>query len=196
MRFEPVDRSPLMEMGVWDETMGRWHDEGLPKWVTCLQHLEDYLGLDRSWNCNWLPIARGIYPPFEVEVLEETESEQVIGDEEGVILRQRRHHRTIPQFIRFPVENESDYEGLLPRPDGMDPERYPDDFDEDLRFRLERGEIIGFSSPAFFGFPRGLIGLEDWRTAFCDQSGLVRRIMADRLDSPMISTRGCWQRAR
>jgi hypothetical protein len=45
-----------MEMGVWDETLERWHGEGLPSWVTSLRHLEDYLRLDRSFNVNWLPI--------------------------------------------------------------------------------------------------------------------------------------------
>jgi hypothetical protein len=58
MDFQPVDRIPLMEMGVWDETLERWHHEGLPRWVTCLRHLEDYLDLDRSFNMNWLPIKQ------------------------------------------------------------------------------------------------------------------------------------------
>ena len=50
MHFQPVDRIPLMEMGLWPETLERWHREGLPKWVTSLRHLEDYLRLDRSFN--------------------------------------------------------------------------------------------------------------------------------------------------
>ena len=33
MDFQDVDRIPLMEVGVWDETLERWHHEGLPKWV-------------------------------------------------------------------------------------------------------------------------------------------------------------------
>ncbi|NLG26643.1 MAG: hypothetical protein GX557_01950, partial [Chloroflexi bacterium] len=52
MQFKPVDRVPLMDMGVWDETLERWHHEGLPKWVTSLRHLEDYLDLDLSFNVN------------------------------------------------------------------------------------------------------------------------------------------------
>jgi len=65
MHFQPVDRIPLMEMGLWPETIERWHHEGLPKWVTSIRHLEDYLRLDRSFNVNWLPINGDIYPPFE-----------------------------------------------------------------------------------------------------------------------------------
>jgi hypothetical protein len=80
MHFKPVDRVPLMEVGIWEETFDRWHAEGLPRWVTCLQHLEDYLGMDRSWNLNWLPINDGIFPGFERRLLEETVDEQVVTD--------------------------------------------------------------------------------------------------------------------
>jgi uroporphyrinogen decarboxylase len=181
MTFQPVDRIPLMEMGVWDETLARWHHEGLPKWVTCLRHLEDYLRLDRSFNQNWLPINQLLYPAFEPKVLEETENEVILSDETGVVYRQRKAHRTIPQYLRFPVENEADYERLLPRLNGKDPERYPADFDEDLHWRCERGEIVGVNFHAFFGFPRDLMGVENLCTAFYDQPGLVRRIIADRV---------------
>ena len=181
MRFEPVDRIPLMEMGVWDETLARWHYEGLPKWVTSLRHLEDYLRLDRSFNANWLPIEDEIYPPFERKVLEETETDVVVFGEDGVTFRDRKQYRTIPQYIRFPVENEAEYEALLPRLNGKDPGRYPNDFDEDLHWRRERGEIIGISLKAFFGWPRALMGVENLCMAYHDQPGLIRRIIADRV---------------
>lgn len=181
MGFGSVDRVPLMEVGIWDDTFVRWHHEGLPKWVTCLQHLEDYLGMDRSWNLNWLPIAEGIHPGFERVVLEQHGDEEVIRDDHGVTLRQRRSMKSIPQFIRFPVETMADYEALLPRLDGKDPSRYPADFDEDLANRRARGEIVGISFPAFFGFPRDLMGLENWCMAFYEQPELVERIISDRV---------------
>jgi len=181
MRFQPVDRVPLMEVGVWEETFERWHHEGLPKWVTCLQHLEDYLQMDRSFNLNWLPINDGLFPRFARQVREETGEDEVVTDENGVTYRQRKRHRTIPQYIRFPVETMEDYERIAPRLDGSDPARYPEDFDEDLRCRRARGEIVGLSFPAFFGYPRELMGMENWCVAFYEQPQLVRRIIADRV---------------
>jgi uroporphyrinogen decarboxylase len=181
MRFEAVDRVPLMEMGLWPETLERWHHEGLPEWVTHLRHLEDYLGLDRSFNVNWLPISSGIYPSFERQVLEETEVDRVIVNGNGVTLRERKSMQSIPQYIRFPVETEADYERLQPRLDARTPGRYAPDFDEDLRWCRARGEIIGISFEALFGFPRELMGLENWCMAFHDQPHLVRRIIADRI---------------
>ncbi len=181
MTFRKVDRVPLMEVGVWDETFERWHHEGLPKWVTCLQHLEDYLGMDRSWNMNWLPIDDSIRPDFDAEVLEDTGEEVVVRDGHGVVSRQRRWFKTIPQYIRFPVQAMEDYERLLPRLDGKDPSRYPDDFDEDLANRRSRGEIVGLSFPSFFGFPRDIMGLENWCAAFYEQPALVERVIRDRV---------------
>ncbi len=181
MSFKPVDRVPLMEVGIWDDTFERWHHEGLPKWVTCLQHLEDYLGLDRSFNLNWLAIADQIHPTFQPRVLEEAAEDMVVSDELGIVSRQRKRMKSIPQYIRFPVQDMADYERIAPRLDGADPTRYAADFDEDLACRRGRGEIIGMSFRAFFGFPRELMGLENWCTAFYEQPELVERIIADRL---------------
>lgn len=181
MHFESVDRIPLMEMGVWPETLERWRHEGLPKWVTSIRHLEDYLRLDRSFNVNWLEINGEVYPPFEERVLEETEQEQVISDATGAVYRQRKTHKTIPQYIRFPIEDEAGYMDLLPRLNGADPGRYSDDFDRDLHWRRERGEIIGVNFRGFFGFPRNYMGLKAWSMAFYDRPQFVRRIIADRL---------------
>jgi len=146
-----------------------------------LRHLEDHLDLDISFNVNWLPIQGEIFPPFEHEVLEEAADTRIVRDSQGVVCRETKHGRSIPQYIRFPVQNEADYEALRPRLDGKNPDRYPSDFDEDLYWRRERGEIVGIHFRSFFGFPRGLMGVETWCMAFHDQPDLVRRIIADRL---------------
>jgi hypothetical protein len=129
MSLSPVDRVPLMEMGIWEETA----------------------------------------------------EDEVVSDARGVTFRQRKRHKTIPQYLRFPVETMADYEKLASRLDGADPGRYPADFDEDLRNRRGRGEIVGISFPAFFGFPREIMGLENWCAAFYEQPELVERIIADRV---------------
>ena len=77
----------------------------------------------------------------------------MIRDELGVLLRQQKRFKSIPKYIRFPVQNEADYDALLPRLNGQDPGRYAEDFDEDLHWRHARGEIVGLNFRAFFGFP-------------------------------------------
>ncbi|NLG29445.1 MAG: hypothetical protein GX557_16165, partial [Chloroflexi bacterium] len=109
------------------------------------------------------------------------ETEQIVRDALGVTYRQRKWYRTIPQYLRFPVETEADYEALRPRLDGSAPGRYADDFDEDLHWRRARGEIVGLNFEGMFGFGRGLMGVENWCMAFYEQPELVRRIIADRV---------------
>jgi uroporphyrinogen decarboxylase len=149
MTFQSVDRIPLMEMGVWPETLRRWHGEGLPGGVTNLRQLEEHLRLDISFNLNWLPLDQEFLPAFEEKVLEDHGTDEVVQDNRGTILRRRKELASIPHYIRFPVETEADYEKLLPRLNGADPARYPAGFDEDLRRRRERGEIIGLNFRAF-----------------------------------------------
>ena len=181
MTFRPVDRIPLMEIGVWPETFERWYHEGLPKWVTELRHLEDYLHLDRSFNINWLPINHEFYPPFVPTVLEETAEHEIIRDENGVECRQLKKGRSIPQYVRFPVATEEDYDRLRDRLEGSNPGRYSGDFDEDLHWRRQRGEIVGINFRSFFGFHRNIMGFENWAIACCDQPAFVRRMIAERL---------------
>ena len=187
MAFQSVDRIPLMDMGLWPETLERWHDEGLPAEVNSLRALERHLELDVSFNMNWLPIEFDVYPAFEEEILEETDEDRVIRDTRGITLRERKRYKSIPQYIRFAFENEAEYERLLPRLDGADPGRYAADFDEDLNGRVQRGEIVGINFRSFFGFPRNYMGVENWCVAFYDNPAFVRRVIADRLQSAKAS---------
>lgn len=47
MNFQPFDRLPLVEWAIWwDETIARWHSEGLPGHLTDQQELFGHFGLD------------------------------------------------------------------------------------------------------------------------------------------------------
>jgi len=47
MAFEPVDRLPAIEtFGWWDQTLARWHGEGLPKELSGHAEVSAHLGLD------------------------------------------------------------------------------------------------------------------------------------------------------
>ena len=79
------------------------------------------------------------------------------------------------------METEADYDRLRPRLDGASPGRYIDDFDEDLFWRRERGEIVGINFRSFFGFHRNIMGFENWAVTCLDQPSFVRRVIAERL---------------
>jgi len=47
MSFQPVDRLPMWEWAMWwDQTLDRWHGEGLPAGLTGVFEISQYLGLD------------------------------------------------------------------------------------------------------------------------------------------------------
>jgi len=47
MNFQEVDRLPMWEWAIWwDETIKRWHGEGLPAELTDIFDIHDYFGLD------------------------------------------------------------------------------------------------------------------------------------------------------
>ena len=47
LRFQPVDRLPVVEWaGWWDKTISRWHGEGLPEELTDAFDIREYFGLD------------------------------------------------------------------------------------------------------------------------------------------------------
>jgi len=51
MRFEPVDRLPVIEWAPWwNQTIDRWRSEGLPDELTDYVDIQRHLGLDPMWQ--------------------------------------------------------------------------------------------------------------------------------------------------
>lgn len=47
LNFQPVDRLPVIEWASWwDQTIQRWHNEGLPESLTSDEEIRDFFGLD------------------------------------------------------------------------------------------------------------------------------------------------------
>src|SRR5512141_1405440 len=56
MHFQSVDRVPNHEFGYWDDTIVRWHDEGLPKEVDSNWAADVFFGFDPTGG---VPIHMG-----------------------------------------------------------------------------------------------------------------------------------------
>jgi len=55
MNFQPFDRFPVLEWAEWwDETIDRWHNEGLPKNITDRYDICQYFNLD-MYKQDWFP---------------------------------------------------------------------------------------------------------------------------------------------
>ena len=174
--FKPVDRIFNMEFGWWTDTLEKWHSEGLPSEINTIEKGDRFFGFDRTIS---VPVRLGLDPAFETKILEETEQYQIIQDSSGVIAKHFKSGKSsIPHYIKFPIENRSDWERFKKR---LDPnsKRYPDRQQwEQFKMFVKNSEypvIIGGGS--LFGWIRNWMGFENCLMAFYDQPDLIEEII-------------------
>jgi hypothetical protein len=171
MAGERPDMLCQFEPGYWPETIERWRNEGLPA------HVEpwDDCGIIHYFRPE---IAWGIYPPFPLEVLEEDTDTRVIRNESGIVCREYKHGRCLPQFISHPVKTHEDFLALKQRLDPTTPGRYPTDWEEWVASAKGSPHLwcIGRRDNGFFGWLRELMGLEGLLLGYMDQPDLIHEI--------------------
>ena len=204
MRFEPCPRTPRWELGYWPGAIQRWYEEGLPGTQQGIRAVEPWAGWvagtgqavagervrDRDQDVNLffnmdagavaVDINYNLAPAFEDVVLEETAEYAVKRNEWGVILKNLKPDRGMPQFIDHPVHNRKEWEKIKA-------ERYQPDIDN--RLPANWGELLqsyrqrdyplglGRGFTGFFGTARQLLGLEPTLMTFCDDPAWMHDIM-------------------
>jgi uroporphyrinogen-III decarboxylase len=180
-RFEPVDRPIYFDaLGFWDETIARWHTEGLPETVIDGTFTApDHFGFD---SLSWLPIAAntdwepGFWPAFEEEVIEQGEGWLVKKDVGGSTVRVKTDGRAaIPQYLDHPVKTIADFEALKWRLDPETPERFTRFLDVMIDLARAKGDdtyTCAFCC-GLFGMFRLLLGLTGLSVAVRRDPGLL-----------------------
>ena len=105
LQFKPVE-TPWVRWGsfIWDETVAIWRTQGYDG-----RSLDEIFELDQLVRVDpWY----GPVPEFGYEVIEEDERTVTYVNDEGILMREFKERRdtSMPQFLRFPVENEADFE--------------------------------------------------------------------------------------
>lgn len=178
MHFQSVDRVPNQEFGYWDETIVRWHDEGLPEEVNNNWLADVFFGFDPMLH---IPADLGWRPGFEHIVLEDTDRYRIIRGGDGVkAMVYKDGSSTIPHYIEFPLKNRDDWENeIKPRLDPEDPGRYAHEWDWDgIRARVEKGDlpvVMGIGS--LFGWIRNWMGFENVAVMCMDDPELIEEII-------------------
>jgi len=170
----PVDRFFRYEHGGWPTTIERWRTEGMPD--------------NDDWQMDpivMLPINAGFTgtaycPFFERTVVEETDTQIVVQDGDGVLKRVLKEHgdTSMPQFLRFPVENRGDWEKIRPRLNPDSPERYGN-WQELVRKHGNpaRDYPVRVLICGAYGQLRNLFGEEGLAYAIYDHPDLIHDIM-------------------
>jgi uroporphyrinogen decarboxylase len=178
MHFQSVDRVPHWEFGYLEETIRRWHGEGLPAHCDDIPSVEAYFGVDPAAR---VPFVDGIVPPFEGgwEVLEQRDGIRVERLPDGTVQEvQADGTKTIPHYVKFPIEGRDDWLRFKERLDPNDPRRFQTDY-EALGRELLRAEVpVGIGLGSYFGIPRNWIGFENISLMVYDDRELVEEIVA------------------
>ncbi len=177
MHFQTVDRVPHWEFGYLQETIDRWHTEGLPR------RFDDNDAIERHFGCDptaWVPFVDGFVPPFEGpwEVLEVHDDRRVVRTPDGTIQEEKTSGvRTIPHFIKMPIAGRDDWARFRERLDPEDPRRFQTDYRE-LGRRLLRSEVpVGVGLGSYLGVPRDWMGFGGICTMLYDDRALVEEVV-------------------
>jgi len=178
MHYQSVDRITHWEFGYLDQTIERWHDEGLPAELNTHWQIEQYFGVDPAVH---VPFRLGLMPPFEGErvILEERENSRIVRLPDGTVQEEQKSGTTtIPHYLKMPVANRDDWQRFKERLDPDDPARFETDYKQLGRDLLRSDVPVGTGLGSYFGTPRNWIGFENISLMLYDDRELVEDIVA------------------
>jgi uroporphyrinogen decarboxylase len=177
MHYQAVDRVPHWEFGYLKETLERWHEEGLPRRYDDDQSVEAYFGVDPIYM---VPFREGPIPPFRgrIEVLEKRQDSRIERLPDGTIQEVKtRGVKTIPHFIKMPIQNRQDWRRFKERLNPDDPRRFATNWPalgrKLLRSKLPVGVILG----SYYGRVRNWIGFENISLMLYDDRPLIEEMV-------------------
>jgi len=175
LHFQTVDRVPDEEFGYWDDTLRRWHDEGLPPQVDSNEKADLYFRFETGAG---VPVDIGLRPPFESRVIEETEDRRIVTDGNGVTYVQPKDgHSTIPHYLEFPIKTRDDWQRFRERLDPATPGRIPANLQE-LKAKWAQREVpLGIGWGSLFGWLRNWMGFEGISIACVEDPAWVHEMM-------------------
>ena len=185
LQFQPVDRVPNHELGLWGQTFERWRAEGMPEHAIREGWFEgiEYFGMDRR---EFLDIRLGMIPGFDYEVIEETDRYIIARNGQGIVtkaLKEGTVHGTrssMDQYLRFAVETPEDFAQMKKRYDPADPLRYPTFWNSRCVSWAHRDHPMCLCVNCAMGLYSNLriwMGTENLSMAFYDQPALVHEMV-------------------
>lgn len=192
MDYQPVDRVPNWEMGVWPQTQERWETEGLDTSSIHWQWFpgEASLGMDPK---EFVPFYKHLIPGFEYEELEEDERTVTFRDQLGRVRKALKEgsingaRMSMDTYIDFPVKNMADWKDIKRRLDPTSPQRYEPNWQVTrvAGWRQRQHPLIfgpNTSTEGFYWFSREMMGTEGLSYAFFDQPALVHDMMEHQMN--------------
>ena len=176
LHYQKVDRIPFFEFGYWDDTLPRWHTEGLPPEINNEGKAYAYFGIE-----GWGGVPANVQltgNPYEPETIEETDEYIVTRDGVGTIAQQnKRRTHTIPHFIEYGIKSREDWERFKPHLQPTLEGRVNPSFYEKLADYLGAEHPICAPIGSMIGVPRNWLGFERCAMLAYDDPDLLDEIV-------------------
>jgi uroporphyrinogen decarboxylase len=172
------DRIIDCEFGYWDDTLRRWHSEGLPREVDTNDKADIFFGFD-VWQKS-IPIDVFLRPGFDEEIIERTDRYIVKYDGRRVKCQVFADGTdTIPHYLDFPIKDRESYLPFKERFRYAAGSRVPHDIADIARTVRDRNYMLGVFSGSTAGWLRDLMGFEGFSINICMQPDLVDEMLSD-----------------
>lgn len=187
MNYQPVDRVPNHEVGVWTQTKQRWQQEGLN---TADLHWDWFVG-DPHWDLDpreYIKVNTEMIPGYEEKVISREGETETIQRSNGVISKAlvtgttEGMRMSMDEYISFPVETPADFAALKPRYRAESAVRYPAYWREmqlpgwrDRQHPLILGENV--SIQGYYWRAREWMGTENLSYGWYDEPEMMHEMM-------------------
>lgn len=183
--------------GFWPTTIKNWKNQGLPEYVGYEdimdslfkvdgKNINTYFNMDSikfiPVNSGWIGIP--FYPFFKIKIIQEVGNNIIKIDQDGIIKKVRKVNpeTSMPQFLKYPVENIDDFNRIKFRLNPYSKERLPSNWMELTNKYKKRNYPLGMFICGSYGFPRNLMGDENLMYALFDNQHLIIKIMENWLE--------------
>jgi hypothetical protein len=187
MAYEPADRRPNRELGVWGQTRKRWEEEApaaIAPFTWDWFVGEASVGMDHQ---EFIPVNYGFVPAYEYEVIEDNPEWVIARNAKGIVTKALKEGTTygtrmsMDQYLEFPVRTPADLPAVKARLEAAIPARYPQNLDEQVArwrgrdFPLTLGRNC--AANGFYWRAREFMGTENLSLAWYDYPKLMHEMM-------------------
>lgn len=199
MNYQPVDRVPNHEVGVWVQTKQRWRQEGL---ATDDLTWDWFVGQER-WDLDpreYIKVRTEMFPPYEEKVISTEGDTEIIQRSNGVVSKAlitgtaEGMRMSMDEYISFPVETPADFQELKKRYRPSTPSRYPDYWKQFLLPGWQQRQhplVLGenCSIQGYYWRAREWMGTENLSYAWYDEPEMMHEMMEFVTDFTIETTR-------
>jgi len=176
MRYGPRDRCVIWDFGFWDETLRRWHAEGLPDEVDTNPKAARFFGMDEEVGAG---VHMGLLPEFKWAVVQEDENYRWQRRGDGVVEKWHKHSTTIPEPTEFLLKGRDSWPEYRKCLDPSDPRRVPANFAHEMAKHRDvtRTYPLEVGAGSLYGTLRNWLGVENLSILLYDDRALVQEMV-------------------